>query len=82
MIGGTAGAAEGFETSLGAWSTPGPPAGSPAVIRDWGLSCELFKTYGAVTTGDILLLGFGLEHVTAAADRKALLGKALAALKN
>ncbi|MFI1444763.1 M14 family metallopeptidase [Streptomyces fructofermentans] len=79
--GGTAGAVEGFETSLGAWSTPGPPAGSPAVIRDWGLSGELATTYGAVTTGDSVLLGFGLEHVTAAADRTALLGRALAALK-
>ncbi|NEA68281.1 M14 family metallopeptidase [Streptomyces sp. SID12488] len=82
VTGGTAGAVEGFETSLGAWSTPGPPAGSPAVISDWGRSGELFKTYGAVTTDDTVLLGFGLEHVTTAADRKALLGKALAALKN
>lgn len=81
VIGGTAGQAEGFETSLGAWSTPGPPAGSPAVIKDWGLSGELFTTYGAVTTGDTVLLGFGLEHVTAAADRTALVGRALAALK-
>ncbi|BBC37410.1 Zinc carboxypeptidase [Streptomyces graminofaciens] len=81
VIGGTAGATEGFETSLGAWSTPGPPAGSPAVIKDWGLSGELFKTYGAVTTRDTVLLGFGLEQVTAAADRTALIGKALAALK-
>ncbi|MPY59504.1 M14 family metallopeptidase [Streptomyces spongiae] len=81
VIGGTAGQPEGFETSLGAWSTPGPPAGSPAVVKDWGLSGELFTTYGAVTTGDTVLLGFGLEHVTAAADRTALLGKALAALK-
>ncbi|GAA3808705.1 M14 family zinc carboxypeptidase [Streptomyces phyllanthi] len=81
VIGGTAGQAEGFETSLGAWSTPGPPAGSPAVIKDWGLSGELFKTYGAVTTGDTVLLGFGLEHVTAAADRTALLRRALVALK-
>ncbi|KFG01380.1 peptidase M14 [Streptomyces scabiei] len=82
VIGGTPGAVEGFETSLGAWSVPGPPAGSPAVVKDWGLSGELFKTYGAVTTDDTVLLGFGLEQVPAAADRKALLGKALAALKN
>ncbi|MEV0221290.1 M14 family zinc carboxypeptidase [Streptomyces sp. NPDC050704] len=81
VIGGTAGATEGFESSLGAWGVPGPPAGSPAVVKDWGLSGELFKTYGAVTTRDTVLLGFGLEHVTAAADRKALLGKALAALR-
>lgn len=51
-------------------------------MKDWGLSGELFKTYGAVTTDDTVLLGFGLEQVPAAADRKALLGKALAALRN
>ncbi|MEV5342691.1 M14 family zinc carboxypeptidase [Streptomyces sp. NPDC052676] len=80
VIGGTAGPVDGFETSLGAWSTPGPPAGSPAVVKDWGLSGELFRTYGAVTTDDTVLLGFGLEHVTAAADRTRLLGRALDAL--
>ena len=81
VIGGTADGTEGFETSLGAWKVSGPPAGSPAVIQDWGLSGELFKTYGAVTTRDTVLFGFGLEHVTTAADRTALLGKALAALR-
>jgi hypothetical protein len=80
VIGGTAGQTDGFETSLGAWSTSGPPAGSPAVVEDWGLSGELFKTYGAVATDDTVLLGFGLEHVAAAPDRKALIGRALAAL--
>ena len=81
VIGGTAGAVEGFETALGAWTVAGPPAGSPAVVRDWGLSGELFKTYGAVTTNDTVLLGFGLEQVTLVADRTALIGKALTALK-
>jgi hypothetical protein len=81
VIGGTPGEAEGFESSLGAWAVPGPPAGSPAVVKDWGRAGELFKTYGAVTTRDTVLLGFGLEHVTAAADRTALLGKALAVLR-
>ena len=65
---------------LGAWSVPGPPAGSPAVVKDWARTGELFRTYGAVTTDDTVLLGFGLEHVTAAADRTALIRKALAAV--
>ncbi|MFD7711614.1 M14 family zinc carboxypeptidase [Streptomyces sp. NPDC059785] len=78
----TAGATgtEGFETSLGAWSVPGPPAGSPAVLSDWTRTGELFRTYAAVGTEDTVLLGFGLEHVTTAAGRTALVGKALAAL--
>ncbi|MFJ8532398.1 M14 family zinc carboxypeptidase [Streptomyces sp. NPDC093591] len=82
VVGGTATETEGFETSLGAWSVTGPPAGSPAVLKDWARTGALFQTYGAVTTDDTVLLGFGLEHVTAAADRKALIGKALSSLED
>ncbi|KUO22842.1 M14 family metallopeptidase [Streptomyces dysideae] len=81
VVGGTATGTEGFETSLGAWSVAGPPAGSPPVLKDWARTGALFQTYGAVTTDDTVLLGFGLEHVTAAADRTALMGKALMALE-
>ena len=66
----------------GAWSVTGPPAGSPAVLKDWARTGALFQTYGAVTTDDTVLLGFGLEHVTAPADRAALIGKALSSLEN
>ncbi len=59
----------------------GPPAGSPAVLKDWTRSGELFRTHAAVTTDDTVLLGFGLEHLTSAADRAALMRKALAALR-
>ncbi|SEQ55775.1 Immune inhibitor A peptidase M6 [Streptomyces sp. yr375] len=82
VVGGAATETEGFETSLGAWQAAGPPAGSPAVLKDWARTGVLFQTYGAVTTDDTVLLGFGLEHVTAAADRKALIGKALASLES
>lgn len=81
VLNGTATQTEGFETSLGPWSVPGPPAGSPAALKDWARTGALFQTYGAVTTDRTVLLGFGLEHVTAAADRNALVRKALAALK-
>lgn len=81
VIGGTAADTEGFETSLGRWTVPGPPAGSPAVLKDWTRAGELFKTYGAVTTDDTVLLGFGLEHIATPAERTTLVGKALAALK-
>ncbi|WP_155056446.1 M14 family metallopeptidase [Streptomyces blattellae] len=81
VVGGDAAQTEGFETSLGAWSTPGPPAGSPAVVKDWGRTGELFKTYGAVATDDTVLLGFGLEHVAAPIGRTILIGKALEAIE-
>ncbi|MFH9662693.1 M14 family zinc carboxypeptidase [Streptomyces sp. NPDC017248] len=80
VVGGTARETEGFETSLGAWRAAGPPPGSPAVLKDWTRTGTLFRTYGAVTTDDTVLLGFGLEQLTSAADRTALLRKAFAAL--
>ncbi|HEY9370349.1 M14 family metallopeptidase [Streptomyces sp.] len=80
VVGGTATGAEGFETSLGAWSVPGPPAGSPGNGNDWARSPGLFHSQAAVTTRDTVLLGFGLEHVLRADERGALMRKALGAL--
>lgn len=79
-IGGTDQTAEGFETSLGSWTAQGAPAGSPDVAGDWSRTGELFKSYASVTTRNTVLLGFGLEHVPAAADRAVLVGKALRSL--
>ncbi|MFJ8145158.1 M14 family zinc carboxypeptidase [Streptomyces sp. NPDC096048] len=80
VVGGTTTATEGFETALGAWRVSGPPAGSPAVLKDWSRTGTLFQTYGAVTTDDTVLLGFGLEHLTEPAARTALVRQALRAL--
>ncbi|MDQ0403144.1 M14 family zinc carboxypeptidase [Streptomyces sp. NPDC000349] len=80
VVGSTATGTEGFETSLGAWRVSGPPAGSPAVLKDWDRTGTLFQTYGAVTTDDTVLLGFGLEHLTEPAARAALVRQALRAL--
>lgn len=80
VTGGGEQGAEGFETSLGAWTASGPPDGSPALRGNFSRSQDLFPSAGAVTTRDTVLLGFGLEHVSAAADRKQLIGKALRAL--
>ncbi|MEU2433375.1 M14 family zinc carboxypeptidase [Streptomyces sp. NPDC007861] len=80
VIGGTPQDEEGFETSLGPWSVTGPPPGSPGNSVAWGRSPALFHSYAAVTTRDTVLLGFGLEHVASAAERKQVMGRALAAL--
>ncbi|GAA0278591.1 M14 family metallopeptidase [Streptomyces polychromogenes] len=79
-VGGSDQAVEGFETSLGAWTAQGAPAGSPDVPGDWSRTGELFKSFAAVTTRDTVLFGFGLEHLPAAADRALLIGKALRTL--
>ncbi|MFJ8231938.1 M14 family zinc carboxypeptidase [Streptomyces sp. NPDC094448] len=71
----------GFETSLGAWSTTAPPAGSPAPRGNWERSQDRFPSASAVTTRDTLLLGFGLEHVSTAAERAQIVGKALNTLR-
>lgn len=81
VVGGADRESEGFETSLGVWSVPGAPAGSPAVEGDWARSQELFTSYASVTTRNTVLFGFGLEHVPDAGERAALLGKALGALR-
>ncbi|MFF8410256.1 M14 family metallopeptidase [Streptomyces omiyaensis] len=72
---------EGFESSLGAWTVPGAPEGSPGNARDWTRSPALFHSVAAVTTRDTVLLGFGLEHVGSAAERRRLLDRALTALR-
>ncbi|MER8236718.1 M14 family zinc carboxypeptidase [Streptomyces sp. NPDC094049] len=72
---------EGFETSFGAWTVPGAPAGSPGNTSDWTRSAALFHSQAAVTTRDTVLLGFGLEHVPGASERAKLLGRALGVLR-
>ncbi|WP_327356947.1 M14 family zinc carboxypeptidase [Streptomyces sp. NBC_01304] len=81
VVGGTARETEGFEASLGTWTAAGAPAGSPNITGDWTRTGELYKPFAAVTTGDSVLVGFGLEHIPGAAERTALLGKALASLR-
>ncbi|MFD8206445.1 M14 family zinc carboxypeptidase [Streptomyces sp. NPDC059695] len=81
LVTGTTTESEGFETSLGAWSTPGAPAGSPGNASDWTRSGALFHSQAAVTTRDTVLLGFGLEHVPGTAERARVLGRALAVLR-
>ena len=73
--------AEGFETSLGPWTAAGPPDRQPGAARRLGAQPGPVPVRtSAVTTRDTVLLGFGLEHVPAAADRKRIIGKALSAL--
>ena len=78
VVGGTATQAEGFETGLGAWSLPGPPAGSPPGGGDFTRSQALVSA--AVTTADSVLLGFGVEQLATPAEQAEVLGKAVSYL--
>jgi hypothetical protein len=69
--------AEGFESGLGPWAIAGAPAGSPGNGTEFTRSQALVDLVSAVTTEDSVLLGFGLEQVAGAADRNAVMGRAL-----
>jgi hypothetical protein len=70
----------GFEdASLGGWTTPPAPEGSPALVGTWSRSESLGLVDGpGIATGHSLFWGFGLEGVEDPADRAALLDDALA----
>jgi hypothetical protein len=40
---------ESFEEGLGAWTIPGPPAGSPSNANDWQRAERLFNPAAGVT---------------------------------
>ena len=75
VVGGTPTQAEGFESGLGAWSTPGAPAGSPSGITGFARGQSFFSA--GVVTDDTVLLGFGVEQLSTAAERAEVLGKAM-----
>ncbi len=71
-----------FETDQGAWTVPGPPAGSPGNGTDWVRSTELLPPpSAAVGTNNTLTFGFGIEAVATRAERAQLMGQAIAYLK-
>ncbi|MEV0587166.1 M14 family zinc carboxypeptidase [Nonomuraea sp. NPDC050310] len=66
--------AEGFETGLGPWTLPGPPAGSVNVGSDFTRANSLGAP--AVVTADSVLLGFGLEQLSTPAERDLVMKRA------
>ena len=69
--------AEGFETGLGPWTIAGAPAGSPGNASEFVRSMAVIDWSSATVTRDSVLFGFGIEQVATAAERNALLGRAL-----
>jgi hypothetical protein len=67
-----------FETDLGGWQITGPPEGSGPNANNWiRTDAAGFPVGASITTPNSLLLGFGLEGVSGADDRAAVMGRAL-----
>jgi hypothetical protein len=68
-----------FEDGLGGWSVPGAPDGSPANANDWIQSGSVgYVDAPGVAAKHSVYWGFGLEGVTGADTRAALVKHALA----
>jgi hypothetical protein len=66
----------GFESDLGGWSVPGPPAGSEPNNSDWIRTQLGFEEGAVVVTRDTVYTGFGLEGLPPA-QRNDLVARAL-----
>ncbi len=72
-----------FESDSGAWTVPGPPAGSPGNGTDWIRSENLFPVpSAAVSTKNTLTFGFGLEALATADERATVIRQALGYLRD
>ena len=70
-----------FETDLGGWTVSGAPAGSAPNPNDFVRTTGAgFPEGAAVATDDTLMFGFGLEGITDAEQRKAVMGRAMSYL--
>ncbi len=67
-----------FETGLDGWAITGPPEGSTANANNFTRTdASGFPVGNAISTPHSLLLGFGLEGVSTAAERNAVMGRVL-----
>jgi hypothetical protein len=67
-----------FETDLGGWEATGPAEGSGANFNNFvRITGAGFPEGAAVATDDTLLMGFGLEGISDAATRNAVMGRTM-----
>ncbi|MDA0142176.1 M14 family metallopeptidase [Solirubrobacter deserti] len=79
-VGGVEQQKDGFESRGSSWLVQGEPEGSPPTVGNWVFGAQAVNFFAGTSTEDTLLLGFGLEHVTAPADRTTLMRRALGGL--
>jgi Zinc carboxypeptidase len=73
---GTTGSFEGGD--LGGWTIPGPPEGSGDNGNDWTVTdAGGFPVGASITTPKSLLMGYGFEGISTAAERNAVMGRAV-----
>ena len=67
-----------FETGLDGWAITGPPEGSgPNANNFIRTDASGFPVGAAITTPHSLLVGFGFEGISTAAERNTVMGRAL-----
>ena len=67
-----------FEAGLDGWAVTGPPEGTASNVNSFiRTDASGFPVGNAIATPHSLLLGFGLEGVSTAAERNAVMGRAL-----
>jgi len=67
-----------FETGLDGWAVTGPPLGSAANANKWVLTdAASFPVGAAVTTSRTIIMGFGVEGISTASARNAVMGRAM-----
>ena len=72
------GTATSFETGLDGWTITGPPPGSGPNANNWiRTDATGFPVGAAIATPHSLLMGFGFEGVSTAAERTEVMGRAL-----
>ena len=70
-----------FETGLEGWTVSGPPEGSGANANDFEvITSGGFPVGASITTPDSILMGYGVEGISTAAARNAVMNRVLAHL--
>jgi Zinc carboxypeptidase/Immune inhibitor A peptidase M6 len=69
--------ADGFEGPTSLWTVEGAPAGSPGNQGDFQITTVLVEVAASVTTGDSVLLGYGIEQLATPAEQADILGRAV-----
>ncbi len=72
--------ADGFETEPSLWTIQGAPTGSPGNQGDFVRSTVLVEVAASVTTGDSVLLGYGIEQLATPAEQADFVGRIMAYL--